>query len=92
MANSYPRYIHTLTYLSSTRRPTECRGGLLADEMGMGKSLSILTLIVSTQEDSLGFMDSNRDNSSEEIKARSRATLLITPKTSQFSAGDFYLS
>ncbi|KAK1990726.1 SNF2 family domain-containing protein [Colletotrichum falcatum] len=39
---------HKITNIKQKTRPDEKGGGILADEMGMGKSLSILSLIVTT--------------------------------------------
>ena len=55
-------------------------GGILADEMGMGKSLSILSLVLRT----LGISErwAREDNQAEghtKSKRRSRATLVIVP-------------
>ncbi|OLN85473.1 putative SWI/SNF-related matrix-associated actin-dependent regulator of chromatin subfamily A member 3-like 3 [Colletotrichum chlorophyti] len=41
---------HNITREKRRTRPSERGGGILADEMGMGKSLSILSLIVKTLE------------------------------------------
>ncbi|KAK2034132.1 SNF2 family domain-containing protein [Colletotrichum zoysiae] len=41
---------HKITNIKQKTRPDEKGGGILADEMGMGKSLSILSLIVTTLE------------------------------------------
>lgn len=45
-----PRYRHKITNVKQRTRPEERGGGILADEMGMGKSLSILSLIVNTAQ------------------------------------------
>ncbi|KAF0328442.1 DNA repair and recombination protein rad5c [Colletotrichum asianum] len=41
-------YRHKITNVKQRTKPEERGGGILADEMGMGKSLSILSLIVKT--------------------------------------------
>jgi SNF2-related domain len=57
-------------------RPDERGGGILADEMGMGKSLSILTLIVDTLE--AGQEWANQQNENIDIgKQYSRSTLIV---------------
>ncbi|KAJ0372873.1 hypothetical protein COL26b_008881 [Colletotrichum chrysophilum] len=43
-------YRHKITNVKQRTRPEERGGGILADEMGMGKSLSILSLIVNTAQ------------------------------------------
>ena len=68
------------------KRPQECLGGILADEMGMGKSLALLTLIVH----SLGRANVPSQEHNEAIphenkgEATSRATLIISPKSSNY--------
>ncbi|KAK1968726.1 SNF2 family domain-containing protein [Colletotrichum sublineola] len=42
---------HKITNIKQKTQPDEKGGGILADEMGMGKSLSILSLIVNTLQD-----------------------------------------
>ncbi|KAK1634848.1 SNF2 family domain-containing protein [Colletotrichum phormii] len=44
-------YRHKITNVKQKIQPDERGGGILADEMGMGKSLSILSLIVKTLDD-----------------------------------------
>jgi SWI/SNF-related matrix-associated actin-dependent regulator of chromatin subfamily A3 len=53
-------------------------GGILADEMGMGKSLSILSLIVHTLEDAKEWQKQPR-REDVILKPRSAATLVIVP-------------
>jgi hypothetical protein len=82
MANLIIRYRHRITRarIKNGIKPNERGGGILADEMGMGKSLSILALIVKTLDDGKGWVQ-QQDNSisvAEPIK-RSRATLVIVP-------------
>ncbi|OHE92071.1 SNF2 family domain-containing protein [Colletotrichum orchidophilum] len=44
-------YRHKITNVKQMTKPDERGGGILADEMGMGKSLSILSLVVKTLDD-----------------------------------------
>lgn len=65
-------------------RPRECLGGILADEMGMGKSLALLALIVHTLGHA-GFSIEERNGTTlhaDKGEHSSRATLIITPKSS----------
>ncbi|KAH8587441.1 SNF2 family N-terminal domain-containing protein [Bisporella sp. PMI_857] len=59
--------------------PVECRGGILADEMGMGKSLSLLALILYTshgqRSDKKEYLPYQKDD------IWSGATLVIAPKS-----------
>lgn len=77
------RYKHRLTKARENLRVNECRGGLLADEMGMGKSLSVLTLIVHTLEAAQRF-EARRFDDNGEVPTRqsSGATLIAAPKSS----------
>jgi SNF2 family DNA or RNA helicase len=68
--------------------PTETGGGILADEMGMGKSLSILALIVRTLDASHEWM-MQPDMLASNLEAwrprqRSRATLIVASSDREF--------
>ena len=52
----------------------------------MGKTLSALALIVHTEEESRDFARIKYDDKPRSLKLRSRATLVITPKTSKLSS------
>lgn len=61
----------------------KCRGGILADEMGMGKSLTLLSLILHTLEEARSFGGNPQNSIMErETKCVTKATLLIAPKSS----------
>ena len=69
-----------ITKAESSAPPPETGGGVLADEMGMGKSLSILSLITRTLENAHVWAgDSNLAQSSDPPAAKhySRATLIV---------------
>ncbi|KAF6828597.1 DNA repair and recombination protein rad5c [Colletotrichum musicola] len=55
---------HKITKVKQKTKPDERGGGILADEMGMGKSLSILSLIVKTLEE--GRQWAEHENSNDE--------------------------
>jgi SWI/SNF-related matrix-associated actin-dependent regulator of chromatin subfamily A3 len=74
------RYVHKITKARSSDAPTELGGGILADEMGMGKSLSILSLVMKTLRDGHSWaaeevLPSPEDNI--QPKRRVRGTLVI---------------
>nr|XP_036578671.1 DNA repair and recombination protein rad5c [Colletotrichum truncatum]KAF6786004.1 DNA repair and recombination protein rad5c [Colletotrichum truncatum] len=71
-------YRHRITKIKQRTRPDEKGGGILADEMGMGKSLSILSLIVKTLENGQAWAE-QENNSDEKIKdvSYSGATLIV---------------
>ncbi|KAM0522526.1 hypothetical protein ACHAPE_002117 [Trichoderma viride] len=61
-------------------RPDESGGGILADEMGMGKTLSILALIVKTLDVATDWAQKQESSATvEEETQRSRSTLVIVP-------------
>jgi SWI/SNF-related matrix-associated actin-dependent regulator of chromatin subfamily A3 len=73
---------HVITNNTSLSEYPETGGGILADEMGMGKSLSILALILRTLGDGHKWASEHEkvlDNFSNHYKSRrrSRATLII---------------
>lgn len=65
-------YQNLISGMRQTSRPDQFRGGLLVDAPGLGKSLSILALILSDAE--------SEGQSSSEF-ASSSTTLLVVPKT-----------
>ncbi|KIW70325.1 hypothetical protein, variant 1 [Phialophora macrospora] len=78
-------FSHVITKAKSRLKPSETGGGILADEMGMGKSLSILALVTKTldaaQAWQQGSDDALRGLSTERISelTPSRATLVLVP-------------
>ncbi|KAK2786144.1 hypothetical protein FQN53_006906 [Emmonsiellopsis sp. PD_33] len=64
-------YVHSVTNEKSQIERVETGGGILADEMGMGKSLSILSLLVWTLDDARNWARS--------CATSSGATLIIVP-------------
>lgn len=45
IVSNWTRYFNTITELSQKAAPPNSRGGLLADQMGLGKSLTMIALI-----------------------------------------------
>ncbi|KAK3395026.1 SNF2 family N-terminal domain-containing protein [Podospora didyma] len=78
-------YIHRITKTRSIIRPEEKGGGVLADEMGMGKSLSTLALILRTLEAGIEWAEHKRTEEHVSAKARrpSHSTLVIVPSASR---------
>ncbi|KAK2805068.1 hypothetical protein FQN50_006313 [Emmonsiellopsis sp. PD_5] len=56
--------------------PIQFRGGILADHMGLGKTLSMISLVVSDQDCATG-----PDSSSGDAEGLRRTTLLIVPSS-----------
>jgi SWI/SNF-related matrix-associated actin-dependent regulator of chromatin subfamily A3 len=63
-------------------KPEETGGGILADEMGMGKTLSILALVIRTLNAAHSWATSNETSEggtsqTPRCNRRSRATLIV---------------
>lgn len=61
---------------------SEIGGGILADEMGMGKTLSILSLVTKTIEDAHEWISKDTADVADSVlplKKRTAATLVIVP-------------
>ncbi|KIX07722.1 uncharacterized protein Z518_02376 [Rhinocladiella mackenziei CBS 650.93] len=73
---------HVITKSKSLVKPDETGGGILADEMGMGKSLSLLALVTKTLENAYTWQ-SGDDKSPTTFEfsylTTSRATLILVP-------------
>ena len=73
-----------LTGLSVSEEPDQVFGGLLADVMGLGKTLEALSLIASTLDDAKQFakekiIRNNSEDMDNIILSNSRATLIVCP-------------
>jgi SNF2 family DNA or RNA helicase len=80
------RYCHSVTKARSRVQHEEKGGGILADEMGMGKSLSILALIVKTMEGGRSWAEEQKTAEAvNAIKIHSRATLVVVSSAREFS-------
>jgi SWI/SNF-related matrix-associated actin-dependent regulator of chromatin subfamily A3 len=79
-ANGHQCFRHVITKTESRSMPVETGGGILADEMGMGKSLSILSLIARTLGFASDWVDELNASPSLDQSAkqyRSRGTLVV---------------
>ncbi|OQV01237.1 Helicase conserved domain-containing protein [Cladophialophora immunda] len=75
-------YRHKITGTKSRTLPAEAGGGILADEMGMGKTYSMLAVIVRTLDEATRWSEDPDVHIVEEIlptKRPSRATLVVVP-------------
>lgn len=79
MVDECNRYRHKITKARRPVRPEEKGGGILADEMGMGKSLSILALAMKTLDDGVEWATQSRDDeeSNKPQVKYSRSTLIV---------------
>ncbi|KAF7554933.1 hypothetical protein G7Z17_g2554 [Cylindrodendrum hubeiense] len=74
-------FVHRITKTRSSIRPDEKGGGVLADEMGMGKTLSILALVINTIDQGHEWAQSstNEELSHSDIEHHTHSTLVIVP-------------
>ncbi|KAF7136911.1 hypothetical protein CNMCM5793_006573 [Aspergillus hiratsukae] len=73
-------FCHVITHTQQRERPDESGGGILADEMGMGKSLTTLVLIGKTMGDARQWVEHKKHLSGASLaETPCRATLVIVP-------------
>ncbi|RSL78668.1 hypothetical protein CEP51_008014 [Fusarium floridanum] len=71
-------YQHKITRKRQYREPDEKGGGILADEMGMGKSLSILALVMKTLDQGQEWAkEKNEEHKDKKSINYSRSTLVV---------------
>ena len=76
--NGKVQYRHRITKRRKDVRPEERGGGILADDMGMGKSLSILALIMKTLDNGQQWAeDRNAEHKSRRSLNFSHSTLVV---------------
>lgn len=76
------RYREIVAQIETTEEPAQVLGGLLADVMGLGKTIEILALIASTKDEARRFGDEKvvRKNAGESnIVRNTKSTLLVSP-------------
>ncbi|KAF3400768.1 putative SWI/SNF-related matrix-associated actin-dependent regulator of chromatin [Talaromyces pinophilus] len=80
MVDGEQKYRHIITKAQQNELPDESGGGILADEMGMGKSLTTLVLIEKTLSDALKWAEECKTQPDDmTVKRHCRATLVIVP-------------
>ncbi|KAK3349252.1 SNF2 family N-terminal domain-containing protein [Lasiosphaeria hispida] len=74
-------YVHRITRTRSLFRPEEMGGGVLADEMGMGKTLSTLALVIETLEAGQEWAKQKQgeEHTSAKVQQYSHSTLVVVP-------------
>ena len=79
--NGRTMYREVVTGLTIDTEPDQVYGGLLADVMGLGKTIEALALMASTSQEAKDFGDikPDRDLGGDSILTHSKATLLISP-------------
>ncbi|KAF4990996.1 hypothetical protein FGRMN_8117 [Fusarium graminum] len=72
------QYRHKITKRRKDIRPEERGGGILADDMGMGKSLSILALVMKTLDNGMEWAEQkNAEHKGRKSLQHSRSTLVV---------------
>jgi len=80
-----PRFKHMITGEMRSVKPPESRGGILSDEMGMGKSLALIALIMHTLDVACSSERHHEGCSigEESDKNRRAPTIIVAPKSSK---------
>jgi SNF2 family DNA or RNA helicase len=82
------RYLHAVTKARNRILASETGGGILADEMGMGKSLSTLALITKTLDKAYDWVMEKKANPENRNRQKAcRATLILVPSASKSLSG-----
>ena len=78
------RYLHAVTKARNRTVASETGGGILADEMGMGKSLSTLALITKTLDRAYDWVMAKKANPENHSRQKAcKATLVLVPSASR---------
>lgn len=78
--NGKASWYHKITFEETLAKPSCIQGGILADVMGLGKTLSILALVAHTQDEARQFR-AERPPRSADVYRNARSTLIICPKS-----------
>lgn len=79
--NGREKWYNVITGQESQDRPSPVYGGILADMMGLGKTLSILSLIAASVDDAESFMRQKPQSGLEGVRMNARTTLIVCPKS-----------
>ncbi|KAK3661152.1 hypothetical protein LTR56_000275 [Elasticomyces elasticus] len=75
-------WVHVITGQEVHVQPAPVKGGILADMMGLGKTLSILSLIAQTKREAEAFGEEDVASSlPEHIERNAKTTIIICPKS-----------
>jgi SNF2 family DNA or RNA helicase len=80
--NGAKSYYNVITGQEERHNPPQVLGGILADMMGLGKTLSILSLVIATLEESKEWAKRSPpppDDQDVQVKQTCKATLLVSP-------------
>ncbi|EME47779.1 hypothetical protein DOTSEDRAFT_97536, partial [Dothistroma septosporum NZE10] len=78
--NGRPSWYHIITDGEVFEKPEPIQGGILADVMGLGKTLSILAVVAETRDAARRFRRVSPPDS-EWLECNSRGTLIVCPKS-----------
>ncbi|KAI9666680.1 MAG: hypothetical protein M1821_004616 [Bathelium mastoideum] len=73
-------FANEITGMCRQTQPEIAAGGIIADKMGLGKTLTMLSAITHTKDDALSF-ETLRSSKREDSLYSSRATLVVVPST-----------
>ena len=74
-------FYNIITHHRLDNKPEPERGGILADVMGLGKTLSILSLIANTLDEAKQFGQSAAPLNAMDVERNAKTTLIICPKS-----------
>ncbi|KAF2479719.1 SNF2 family N-terminal domain-containing protein [Neohortaea acidophila] len=74
-------YYNIITNHKEKEKPKPVQGGILADVMGLGKTLSILALLAETRKEARTFGQQEAPMDEVDIQRQTKATLIICPKS-----------
>ena len=72
---------HVITGEIANQKPKNIQGGILADMMGLGKTLSILALVAETRQASRAFRHEEPPMEHTQVDRNAKGTLIICPKS-----------
>ncbi|KAK1755503.1 SNF2 family N-terminal domain-containing protein [Echria macrotheca] len=74
-------FVHRITKTRSPIQPEESGGGVLADEMGMGKTLATLARILQTLEEGKEWAEKKRseEHTNSKVQRHTHSTLVVVP-------------
>jgi hypothetical protein len=77
---------HAISAQPRSSQPPICAGGILADVMGLGKTLTMVSAVVHSLEDAASFeyMDTTAETDAHLLYS-TRATLVVLPQARKFS-------
>lgn len=81
MSSKGEKWYNIITNHELSQKPEPMRGGILADVMGLGKTLSILALAISTIAEAIDFGKQKPSHNLEKVERNAQTTLIVCPKS-----------